>query len=45
MSAGDGDDRAEIWVLDPVALAVLDEIARQARLVGPGEARGRGWTA
>jgi phosphoglycerate dehydrogenase-like enzyme len=42
------DDRAElpeVWVLDPIAPSVLDEIAKYANLVRPEEVRGRDWTA
>ena len=39
-----GGRRPEVWVLDPIAPSALEEIARHADLVAPGEARGRDWT-
>ena len=45
MTIGEGDAIPEVWVLDPIAPAALEEIARHARFVGAEEARGRDWTA
>ena len=45
MSRGEIEpETPEIWVLDPIAPAALEEIERHARLVRPDEARGRDWT-
>jgi D-3-phosphoglycerate dehydrogenase len=44
-NSGDDVVQPEVWVLDPIALSALDEIARHARLVRPEAARGKDWTA